>query len=575
MTQLIAGIHGWWLRAAVCFVFFSAACASNASAQVVAADLVLKNANIYTADDKNPHAQAVAVLDGKIILVGSDAEMTSNTGPKTRVIDLKGATVVPCFTDAHYHFMGVGARELTFNLEGTKSLDELLAKVKERVGAAKPGQWIVGRGWIETFWKPPVFPTRWDLDKVSPNNPVILGRADGHGAVANSAALKIAGIDRNTPNPFGGEISKDKNGEPNGMLLDNAQGLVRRHVPEETAADPEQAAIAADKRSIALGWCEVQDPGGTWADYDVYRKLFSEGKLHVRIYKAVYGPGPEADRLLREGPRIGEFDQHLTLRSIKVVSDGALGSRGAALLAPYSDKPDTSGFLRVKEESLQPMLQEALKKGIQVETHAIGDKANRFILDQYERAFQAVPPAERQIADPRWRDEHAQIVSPADLPRFAKLGVIPSMQPSHAIGDLFFAPKRLGMERLKGAYAWQSFIKSGVVVPGGSDAPVERGEPMIEFYAAVARKPLPSRVAGASLEGWHPEEAMTREQALKSFTAWAAYAAFEEELKGTIAPGKLADFTVLSQDIMKVPEPEILNTKTVMTIIGGKVVFQQ
>jgi hypothetical protein len=550
-------------------------CGVSAAAQVVAADLVLKNANIYTADDKNPHAQAVAVLDGKIILVGTDAEMSRNIGPKTRVLDLKGATVVPGFTDAHYHFMGVGARELTFNLEGTKSLDELLGKVKERVAAAKPGEWIVGRGWIETFWKPPVFPTRWDLDKVSPNNPVILGRADGHGAVVNSAALKVAGIDRNTANPFGGEISKDKNGKPNGMLLDHAQGLVRRRVPEETAADPEKAAMAADKRSIALGWCEVQDPGGSWADYELYSKLYSEGKLHVRIYKAVFGPGPEADRLLREGGRIGEFDHHLTLRTIKVVSDGALGSRGAALLAPYSDKPDTSGFLTVQAEALRPMLVEALKKGIQVETHAIGDKANRFVLDEYERAFNAVPAGERKVANPRWRDEHSQIVNPADLPRFAKLGVIPSMQPSHAIGDLFFAPQRLGMERLKGAYAWQSFIKSGVVVPGGSDAPVERGEPMIEFYAAVARKPLPSRMAGASLEGWHPEEAMTREQALKSFTAWAAYAAFEEDLKGTIAPGKLADFTVLSQDIMKVPEAEILDTRNLMTIVGGKVVYEQ
>src|SRR5689334_18681856 len=530
--------------------------------QPTVADIVFKNGNVYTANDKAPRAEAIAVKADRIVFVGTNDAAQKYVGATTRVVDLHGNTVLPGFTDSHQHLSGVGQREMTLNLEGTTSLEDLLAKVKARVDQAKPGEWVTGRGWIETHWQPPAFPTRWDLDKVSPDNPVILGRADGHGAVANSAALKIAGIDRNTPNPFGGEISKDKNGEPNGMLLDNAQGLVRRHVPEETAADPEQAAIAADKRSIALGWCEVQDPGGTWADYDVYRKLFSEGKLHVRIYKAVYGPGPEADRLLREGARMGEFDHHLTLRAIKVVSDGALGSRGAALLAPYSDKPDTSGFLRVKEESLQPMLQEALKKGIQVETHAIGDKANRFILDQYERAFQAVPPAERKIANPRWRDEHAQIVSPADLPRFAKLGVIPSMQPSHAIGDLFFAPKRLGMERLKGAYAWQSFIKSGVVVPGGSDAPVERGEPMIEFYTAVARKPLPSRMAGASLEGWHPEEAMTREQALKSFTAWAAYAAFEEDLKGTIAPGKLADFTVLSQDIMKVPEPEILNTKT-------------
>lgn len=246
------------------------------------------------------------------------------------------------------------------------------------------------------------------------------------------------------------------------------------------------------------------------------------------------------------------------------------------MLAPYSDKPDTSGFLTVESEKLRPMLVAALKQGIQVETHAIGDRANRFILDEYERAFNAVPAAERKVAEPRWRDEHAQIINPADLPRFAKLHVIPSMQPSHAIGDLFFAPKRIGMERLNGAYAWQTLIKSGMPVAGGSDAPVERGEPMVEFYAAISRKPLPARAQGASLEGevWHPEEAMTREQALKASTLWAAYAAFEEDLKGSISTGKLADFTVLSADIMKIPEPEILQTKNLMTIIGGQVVFE-
>jgi len=538
------------------------------------ADLVLKNANIYTVDEHNPHAQAVAVRGERIVFAGSDAEAQKFTGPNTRVLDLKGATVLPGLTDSHYHFMGVGARELSFNLEGTKSLGELLAKVKERVVSAKPGEWIVGRGWIETFWRPPAFPTRADLDQVSPNNPVILGRADGHASVVNSAALKIAGIDRNTPNPFGGEISKDKGGEPTGMLLDHAQGLVRDRVPPQTAPDPERAALAADQRSLMLGWCEIQDPGGTWDDVAVYRKLYQQAKLKIRIYKAVSGPGAQADRLLKEGAQIGVFDHHLTVRSIKVVSDGALGSRGAALLAPYADAPDTSGFLTVEAGPLRPMLIEALKRGIQVETHAIGDRANRFVLDEYESAFKAVPASERKVADPRWRDEHTQIVNPSDLPRFAKLGVIPSMQSSHAIGDLFFAPRRLGLERLQGAYAWQSLIKSGVVIAGGSDAPVERGEPMIEFYAAVARKPLPSRAAGASPEGWHPEEAMTREQALKSLTIWPAYAAFEEDVKGSITPGKLADFTVLSADIMKVPEPEILNTKNLMTIIGGQIVYQ-
>jgi predicted amidohydrolase YtcJ len=557
------------------------------AAQSQPAELVLKNANVYTVNERQPHAQAIAVRSGKFVFVGADAGAQKYVGKSTRVIDLKGATVVPGLTDAHYHFMGVGARELRFDLEGTQSVDDLLARLKARVASAKPGEWIVGRGWIETFWKPPVFPTRWELDKVSPDNPVMLGRSDGHASVVNSAALKIAGIGRNTPNPFGGDILRGQEGvapgavppgvakdEPNGMVTDHAQELVRKHIPPPSEAEREKYSLAANQRSLALGWCEIQDPGGSWEDVALYRKLYGEGKLKIRIYKAIYGPGPEAERLLREGPEIGLFDHHLTVRAIKVVADGALGSRGAALLAPYSDAPGESGYLTVKAEALRPMLVEALKRGIQVEIHAIGDRANRFVLDEYERAFKAVPRAERKIAEPRWRDEHTQIVNPADLPRFAKLGVIASMQPSHAIGDLFFAPRRLGMERLKGAYAWETLIKSGVVVPGGSDAPVERGEPMIEFYAAVARKPLPSHAAGASLAGWHPEEAMTREQALKAFTLWPAYAAFEEKIKGSIEPGKLADLTVLSADIMKIPEAEVLQTRNLMTIVGGEVVYE-
>jgi predicted amidohydrolase YtcJ len=508
----------------------------------------------------------------RIVFAGTNAAAQKYVGANTRVVDLHGNTVLPGFTDSHQHLSGVGQREMTLNLEGTTSLEDLLAKVKARVNQAKPGEWVTGRGWIETHWQPPVFPTRWDLDKVSPDNPVILGRADGHGAVVNSAALKLAGVDKNTANPFGGEISKDKqSGEPNGMLLDAAQGLVRRKVPPTTVADEERAVELGVKRDISLGWTQIQDAGGSYDEVNIFKKLYAAGTIKLRIYKAVYGPGPNATRLLNEGPTIGAFENRFTLRTIKVVSDGALGSRGAALLGPYSDAPDTSGFLTVKAEELRPMLIDALRKGIQVETHAIGDRANRFILDEYERALKAVPRAERKIADPRWRVEHAQIVNPMDIPRFAKLGIIPSMQPSHAIGDLFFAPSRLGIERLAGAYAWQSFIKSGVVVPGGSDAPVERGEPMIEFYAAVARKDP----KGFSSEGWHPEEAVTREQALKMFTLWPAYAAFEEKLRGSIEVGKLADLTILSADIMKIPEADILKTRCEMTVINGEIVFER
>jgi predicted amidohydrolase YtcJ len=545
-------------------------CFLPAGAQVESADLIFKNGNIYTVNERQPRAEAIAVKGDRVIFVGSNTEVKKYEGKATRVVDLRGKTVVPGMTDAHNHLIGVGLREMTLNLEGTMSLEDLLAKLKARVDQAKPGEWITGRGWIETFWKPPVFPTRQDLDKVSPNNPVFLDRADGHGAVANSAAFKIAGIDRSTPNPFGGEISKDKEGEPSGMLLDNAQDLVTRHIPQTTIAEYEKAVLVGVKREIELGWCQIQDAGGSYDDVALYRKLYEEGKIKLRIYKAVYGPAKSAERLLREGPIVGAYNNRFTLRTIKVVSDGALGSRGAALLEPYADKPETSGFLTVKEEDLQPMLAEALRRGIQVETHAIGDRANRFILDSYEKAMAAVPADRRKIAEPRWRIEHAQIVNPVDIPRFARLGVIPSMQPSHAIGDLHFAPSRLGIKRLEGAYAWQSFIKSGSIVAAGSDAPVERGEPMIEFYAAVARRDQ----KGFTGEGWHPEQAVTREQALKMLTLWPAYAAFEEKIKGSIEAGKLADLTILSADIMKISELDILKTRCLMTVIGGEIVYE-
>ena len=568
-------------------------------------DLILVKGNIYTVNEKQPHAEAIAVKGDRITFVGSNEDAEKLKGDKTRVIDLHGHTVVPGLTDSHAHIFGIGEREMNLNLEGTNTLQDFLAKVKARVAQTPRGNWMTGRGWIETFWEPPQFPTRQDLDEIAPESPIVLTRVDGHAVIANSAALKIAKIDRNTPNPFGGEILKDKKtGEPTGMLLDNAQDIVEKNIPMPTQAEREQALLRGIDREIELGWCEIQNAGSHKQDIDLIKKVFADGKAKIRFINAVYGPGEDAQRFMNEGPTIHAFDHHFTQRTIKVIFDGALGSRGAALLKPYDDAPDTSGFLTQKPEELQPMFEEALRSGIQVETHAIGDRANRMILDLYEAAFKAVPPYERKIREPRWRVEHAQVVDPADIPRFAKLGVIPSMQPSHAISDLFFAPARLGMDRLAGTYAWQSFLKSGCIIPGGSDAPVERGEPMIEFYAAVARKPLPehglavrapsgvelrpgTRDSGQDVrwthrleahvppqgEGWHPEQAVSREQALKMFTIWPAYAAFEENDKGSIEPGKLADFTVLSQDIMKIPQPEILKTRCVMTIIGSEIVF--
>ena len=531
-------------------------------------DTIFINGNVYTVNEKQPRAEAIAVNRDRIIFVGSNEEAKKFRSKK--VVDLSGKTVVPGLTDSHCHIFGIGEREMRLNLEGTNTLEDFLARVKERVAKAKPGEWITGRGWIETFWKPPHFPTRADLDKIAPNNPAFLMRADGHAAVANSAALKVANIDQHTPNPFGGQILKT-DGEPNGMLLDNAMDLVAKNIPPSTEAEREEALLLGVDREVKLGWCEIQNAGSELSDQEIIRRAYTAGKIKLRMINAAYGPGEAANALLKNGATLNSFDHRFTQRTIKVIFDGALGSRGAALLAPYSDKPDTSGFLTQTPEDLRPMFKEALRRGIQVETHAIGDRANRLILDLYEEAMRSFPGDKYAVPGPRWRVEHAQILSEQDIPRFAKLGVIASMQPSHAISDLFFAPARLGMDRLRGAYAWNSLIKSGAIICGGSDAPVERGEPMIEFYAAVTRK----STNGESHEGWHPEEVVSRENALKMFTLWPAYAAFEEKDKGSIEVGKLADFTVLSNDLMKIPESEILKTRCEMTIIGGEVVYER
>lgn len=529
--------------------------------QMSSADTVYINGNIVTGDPKMPRAKCVATLKDRITYVGQ----TIPRFDRARTVDLKGATMLPGLTDSHFHIGGVGARELTFNLEGVSSLKEFLEKVRAEVAKAKPGEWITGRGWIETFWKPQAFPTRQDLDAVSPNNPVYLVRADGHAGIANTAALKLARIDRDTPDPFGGKINRDGNGDPTGMLLDNAQALVRA-VAVPKPIDPEQALVKGAEFALTHGLTEVQVAGSSWAEREMLRRLVAGGKIKVRIYDAIYGPGPDADRLIQEGGVVGSG---FTNRDIKVVFDGALGSRGAALLEPYADAPDTSGFFTAKPEQVKPMLEAALRAGIQVETHAIGDRANRTVLDLYEAAMKAVPESQRKVKQPRWRIEHAQILDLEDIPRFAKLGVIASMQPSHAIGDLHFAPVRIGQQRLAGAYAWDALIKSGAIVAAGSDAPVERGDPRIEFYAAAGRKD----VNGFTGLGWHPEQAVSRETALKMLTLWPAYAAFGETRRGTIEVGKLADFTVVAKDIMTMPLADVLKVKVLRTVVGGKSVF--
>ena len=549
-------------------VLLVAGCASGESA-----DLVLKNGVVHTLDANTPKAQAIAIKGDRILFVGSDADVGRYVASGTKVVDLKGATVVPGLADAHYHLSGVGEREMNLNLEGTRTKAAFLAKVKERVATAKPGDWVTGRGWIETFWSPPVFPTRQDLDAIAPNNPVVLERADGHAVIANTKALAAAGITKATKAPDGGALNKDAKGELTGMLIDHAQGLLYRVLPAPSEADLDSAIVIGSRRSVERGWTQIQDAGGSLAELARMRKLYESGKVDLRIYKAIHGPGKDADSLMKLGASIGEFGGRLTVRTIKSVADGALGSRGALMLAPYSDDPTTSGLLTVDTAAFRTMLVTALQRGIQVETHAIGDRANRLTLDLYQYAMEQVPNGEKRLVkDPRFRIEHAQIIDPADIPRFKALGVIPSMEPSHAIGDLWFASRRIGAKRLEGAYAWQSFLKLGLPIAGGSDAPVERGEPMIEFYAAVARRDIRGEAGPDSI--WHPEQKVSREEALKMFTQYAAYAAFEEKDRGSIEKGKWADLTILDQDIMAVPDLDILKTKTVMTVIGGKVVYQ-
>src|SRR4051794_4749420 len=397
------------------------------------AQTVFINGNVYTMNERQPHAEAIAVKGDRIIFVGSNADAKTFQTPDARTIDLAGKTVVPGLTDSHCHIFGIGERELTLNLEGANTLEDFLAKVKERVAKMEPGKWMTGRGWIETFWKPPQFPTRADLDKIAPDNPVFLTRADGHAAIANSTALRIAKIDKETKSPFGGEILRDKQtGEPTGMLLDHAQELVRKNIPQPTEGERREAFVVGLKRELSLGWCEIQNAGSNLDDLPPMRQALEAGQCKIRVYNAAYSPGPAGAALLHDGPTLNAFDHHFTQRTIKVVFDGALGSRGAALLAPYSDAPDTSGYLTQKESELQPIFEEALRNGIQIETHAIGDRANRLILDLYEKAMTAVPNTKRKMRETRWRVEHAQILSAQDIPRFANLNVIASMQPSHA-----------------------------------------------------------------------------------------------------------------------------------------------
>ena len=529
-----------------------------------AQDMLIRGGMIYTGDADNPTAEVVVVDDGRITFVGA-AEDQPAVEASVPVIDLKGATLFPGFTDGHAHLDGIGWRELTLNLEGSASVADAMDRLKAWA-ADHPEGVIVGRGWIETHWPEGRFLTAADIEAAAPGRVVLLGRADGHAVVVSPAALAAAGITAETAAPEGGDILKDDAGQPTGMLVDAAERLVADLYPTQDEAARLEAYRAAYKVYARYGWTGLHNMGIGMEDAALVAAMPATERP-LRLYNAIHQG--EADALFQAG-RSASDDGLVITRAIKVYADGALGSRGAALFEPYADRHDTTGLMQIDAATALPIYERALKEGIQIATHAIGDRANASVLDWYLEAMAAVPPDERPIRDPRWRIEHALILRPGDEPMFAGMGVIASMQPSHAIGDLHFAPDRLGDDRLDGAYAWDSLLDLGVVVVGGTDAPVERGDPLIEFYAAVSRHDL----NGFQGPDWRPEEAVTRRQALAIFTSAPAYASFREDDLGTIEVGKLADFTAFDVDLMTAPVADIPKGHAVLTVVGGKVAYR-
>lgn len=542
-----------------------AACEQQAAGP--APDLIIHGGTIYTGVDGQAPATAVSVRDGRIVAVGAAEELLKTAGDATEQVDLAGAFLYPGFTDAHAHLYGIGEREMTLDLDEVKSIAELVSVVGEAAKALPAGQPLIGRGWIETHWPEKRFPTRQDLDAVSGDRPVVLTRADGHALVANTAALKAAKLDgKPMSQPSGGRIEVDAQGLPTGMLIDNAMAPIGALQTAPSEAQVRDTYVKGIDREVSLGWTGLHNMSVPGPHIATLNTMAAAGDMKLRLYNAVDGGD---FNLMTEGGLFGASENGLvTSKAIKLYMDGALGSRGALLSQPYSDQPETTGLLRSDEAATLALLRKASDANVQVAFHAIGDEGNRLVLNWMEKTF---ADAGVKGPDKRWRIEHSQILHVEDIPRFKALGIIPSMQPSHAIGDLYFAPARLGPDRLAGAYAWRALIDAGSIIAGGSDAPVEQGDPRIEFYAAVARKDL----KGQAGEGWHPEQKVTREEALKMFTLWPAYASFMEKDLGTIEPGKLADFTGFTKDIMTVPEADILTVEPAITVVGGEVVYRR
>jgi predicted amidohydrolase YtcJ len=549
---------------------------STAAAPPEPADLVLRNGRLVTLDPARPVAEALAARGERIVAVGSWADVEPHVGPRTSVLDLAGRLAVPGFIEGHGHFMGLGETKLGLDLTRARSWDDIVALVAEAARGAAAGEWILGRGWHQEKWDaaptPSVegFPVHRSLSLVSPRNPVLLEHASGHASFVNAKALELAGIGRDTPPPPGGEILRDARGEPTGLLRETAAGPVERaladararRAPAQVEADFRKVVDLATRESLAKGITTFQDAGSSFATIDRLRRLAGEGALGIRLWVMVRDdPAALAEKL---GPyrTVGAGKDRLTVRAIKHSLDGALGSRGAWLLEPYSDLPTTSGLETTPLAVIEQTARLALQHGYQLCVHAIGDRANRETLDLFERTFRPRGGGR----DLRWRIEHAQHLHPDDVPRFGRLGVIAAMQGVHATSDGPWVPRRLGERRTReGAYVWQKLLRTGALIANGTDAPVEDVDPIASFHSSVSR-----RLADGTV--FLPEERMTREQALRSYTIDAAWAGFEEGIKGSLEAGKLADMTVLSRDILGVPEAEIPGTTVVYTILGGRVV---
>lgn len=544
----------------------------------VPADLVIYGGPIYTVNENAPLAEAIAVSGNRITFVGSKTEVLKLIDDKTRVVDLQGRAMTPGFIEGHAHLVEMALQTVRIDLSQAESFEEIIGIVGQAAKNARPGEWIVGVGWHQDKWqtKPSRtfrgFPVHTELSLVTPDNPVFLRHASGHAGFVNAKAMELIGVNplkRESPAPeiTGGEIFRDSNGNPTGLFNENALTLIENRI-EISDEDLEVALTGAMEQCVAQGITSFHDAGESERYVTLLKKFREENRLKLRIYLMLSGSDTALVRQFRQAGPVVDSQHWLTIRSVKYYGDGALGSRGAWLLEPYSDSPEVSGTTTLPMDSLYKMAKEALAAGFQVCTHAIGDRANREVLDQYERIFSEHPEKKNH----RFRIEHVQHLHPDDIGRFAKLGVIPAMQAIHMSSDRPWAIDRLGAERIQsGAYVWQSLLKTGAPVINGTDAPVEPINPLACFYASVTRKTLKGEPEG----GYEPGEKMTREQALRSYTLSPAYGAFEEGLKGSLEVGKLADFTIFDKDIMRIPEAEILRANVVMTIIDGKVVFEK